>query len=56
VHFIVHPFDTPETKQEYARIRVAVERHFQLSPAPGNQPPTGGERWQRATVAPRPPG
>jgi len=48
--------DTPATKAEYARIREAVERHFVLSPAPGNQPPTGGELWQRGVLSPRTPG
>lgn len=56
VHSIVHPNDTPATKAEYARIREAIERHFVLSAAPGNQPFGGGELWQRATIAPRPPG
>jgi hypothetical protein len=52
VHFIVHPGDTPAAKAEYARIRAAVERHFRLSPAPGNQPESHGELWQRGVLAP----
>jgi len=48
--------DTPDAKAEYARIRDAIKRHFVLGPAPGNQPPAGGELRQRGIIAPRPTG
>jgi hypothetical protein len=56
VHFILHPMDTPDARAEYARIRDAIKRHFVLGPAPGNQPPAGGELRQRGIIAPRPTG
>jgi hypothetical protein len=56
VHFILHPGDTPDTRAEYARIRAAVERHFVLSPAPGRQPESHGEIWQRGVLGPLPAG
>ena len=53
VHFVINPGDTPRAKEEWARIRAAVEDRFQLVPAPGNQPESGGEIWQRGILGPR---
>jgi hypothetical protein len=52
VHSILHPGDGPEAKAEFARIREAVEARFRVVPAPGGTAPTGGEVWQRGTLAP----